>query len=168
MLPIARFASFCLISSILAGCSHPRYGEDIVFSHSLPTKAEITQCACEAPTIVKEEDLQIIVYFGTDLYSLNEEAVATLESLVAAVDGRELQAMAIVGHTDSRASDRYNDTLSQRRAHAVIDYLKGRGLSSKVVDISWRGESTPAADNNTNSGMALNRRSVVTVKVVGR
>lgn len=168
MPPLARYASLCLISSILAGCSHARYGEDIVFSHSLPAVAEITQCACEAPAPDKEEDLQIIVYFGTDLYALNEEAVTTLESLVAAVDGRELHNMAIVGHTDSRASDSYNDTLSKRRAHAVIDYLKGRGLSSKAIDISWRGESTPAADNKTQSGMALNRRSVVTVKVAGR
>ncbi|HSG61279.1 MAG TPA: OmpA family protein [Pseudomonadales bacterium] len=160
-------AYFVAIPLLLTGCSHVRYGEDIVFSHSLPPKAEISQCRCE-PATKTQEQLQVTVYFGTDLYSLNEEATTTLESLVNAIDERDIEKLTIVGHTDSRASDDYNVTLSQRRAQAVIDFLKGRGLRSKDVSLSWQGEKAPAADNSTDSGKALNRRSVVTAEVISR
>jgi outer membrane protein OmpA-like peptidoglycan-associated protein len=152
------------ISIMITGCSHSRYGEDIAFSHSLPPKSTVVTCACEA-LVKTQELLEVIVFFGTDLYALNEEATATLESMVQAINGREIETLNIIGHTDSRASDTYNDLLSKRRAQAVIDFLKGRGLTSQQINVSWLGEKAPAVDNSTPHGMALNRRTVVTANV---
>lgn len=159
----------CTIATliILSGCSHARYGEDIVFSHSIPPAAQISTCSCQPPA-ESAEDLQVTVYFGTDLYSLSEEAIITLESLVHAIDNRSIESLTIVGHTDSRATNQYNDTLSMRRAASVIDYLKGRGLDSANNSVSWKGEMMPAADNSHASGMAQNRRTVISARVIRR
>jgi len=150
----------------ISGCSHAHYGEDVVFSHSLPPPAQINTCNCEQP-VNQEEEIAITVYFATDNYALNEQAITSLESFVKAINHRKVIEMSIVGHTDSRASNQYNDQLSQRRAQSVIDYLKGKGIDSPDSQISWQGENMPAADNQSDTGMAKNRRSVVTARLIG-
>ncbi|MDO8311581.1 MAG: OmpA family protein, partial [Sideroxyarcus sp.] len=63
---------------------------------------------------------------------------------------------AVYGHTDSRASQEYNDSLSQRRAKAVADVARSTGA---VVEreIGY-GERSPIASNGTAAGMQRNRR----------
>jgi outer membrane protein OmpA-like peptidoglycan-associated protein len=63
---------------------------------------------------------------------------------------------AIYGHTDSRASDEYNISLSDRRAAAVADVA--RSVGGVVEREIGFGERQPIATNNTAEGMARNRR----------
>lgn len=63
---------------------------------------------------------------------------------------------AIYGHTDSRASDAYNQRLSQRRAKAVGDVA--RSVGAVVERQMGLGESQPVASNDTADGMQKNRR----------
>lgn len=63
---------------------------------------------------------------------------------------------AIYGHTDSRASDEYNMSLSKRRAHAVAEVARSVGAS--VERELGFGERQPIASNSTAAGMAKNRR----------
>ncbi|SHH94865.1 OmpA family protein [Marivita hallyeonensis] len=62
----------------------------------------------------------------------------------------------IEGHTDSRASDRYNLGLSQRRARAVARVAQEAG--AQVYSVRGFGERRPLASNATAEGMAKNRR----------
>jgi outer membrane protein OmpA-like peptidoglycan-associated protein len=63
---------------------------------------------------------------------------------------------AIYGHTDSRASDEYNMSLSKRRAHAVAQVAESTGA---VVERELGfGERAPIASNATAAGMQKNRR----------
>ena len=62
----------------------------------------------------------------------------------------------IYGHTDSRASDEYNITLSNNRARAVAQVAQG--LGARVVDVRGFGERKPKASNATAAGMQANRR----------
>ncbi|HHB81505.1 MAG TPA: OmpA family protein, partial [Aliiroseovarius sp.] len=65
-------------------------------------------------------------------------------------------AYAVYGHTDSRASDEYNMSLSQRRANAVAKVARASGA---VVDrVVGYGERRPIASNSTAAGMQKNRR----------
>lgn len=69
----------------------------------------------------------------------------------------------IVGHTDSRGSDAYNQRLSEQRANAVADYFLRQGIHpSRLQQIEGRGESQPIADNATEAGRAQNRRAEIT------
>lgn len=63
---------------------------------------------------------------------------------------------AVYGHTDSRASDEYNISLSQRRAGAVADVA--RSLGAMVEREIGYGERQPVATNGTAAGMQKNRR----------
>jgi outer membrane protein OmpA-like peptidoglycan-associated protein len=63
---------------------------------------------------------------------------------------------AIYGHTDARASDEYNISLSQRRARAVGDVA--RSVGAVVERQIGYGERQPIATNGTAAGMQQNRR----------
>ena len=65
----------------------------------------------------------------------------------------------IVGHTDNTGNVDYNQTLSEKRAKSVFDYLMvDQGVSSKRMTYEGKGIHEPVADNNTVEGRALNRR----------
>ena len=65
----------------------------------------------------------------------------------------------IVGHTDSKGSESYNEKLAMRRATSVKEKLLELGLSSdRIVGLEARGELEPVASNETEEGRAQNRR----------
>ena len=56
-----------------------------------------------------------------------------------------------------------NQTLSQERASSVKKYLVEHGVSSSRLIAKGYGASTPIADNNTEKGKRLNRRTEVRI-----
>lgn len=65
----------------------------------------------------------------------------------------------IEGHTDSNASDKYNEKLSQRRAESVVKMLVEKyGIDKSRLTAKGYGESKPIADNKTKEGRQKNRR----------
>lgn len=61
-------------------------------------------------------------------------------------------------HTDSDASDDYNQDLSQRREAAVKGFLIEQGVAGDRVQSGHHGETAPKADNSSSKGKAVNRR----------
>ena len=97
------------------------------------------------------------IIFDFDSAAINRSAQTQLQEFIHAFSKRP-EAFSLVGHTDSRGSQQYNQGLSLRRAQAVADYLKSNGLSEIDIQISGQGELQPIADNATEAGRALNRR----------
>ncbi len=64
----------------------------------------------------------------------------------------------IVGHTDSKGSDAYNQKLSEKRANAVKELIIKDGVNASRLSSMGMGESQPVADNATEEGRAENRR----------
>jgi len=64
----------------------------------------------------------------------------------------------VIGHTDSVGSDSYNQSLSERRASSVAEYLLAQGVAPNKLTSEGKGESEPVADNETDAGRAKNRR----------
>lgn len=64
----------------------------------------------------------------------------------------------VIGHTDSTGSEEYNQRLSERRAEAVANYLKSRGVQPERIAVYGMGETQPIATNATPEGRARNRR----------
>jgi hypothetical protein len=75
----------------------------------------------------------------------------------------------IEGHTDSIGTDEYNQTLSEKRAATVRDYLVSSGVSIENVVAHGLGKSDPVADNSSAAGRKLNRRveMIVSGDVIG-
>ncbi|SEJ77953.1 Outer membrane protein OmpA [Sphingobium sp. AP50] len=72
----------------------------------------------------------------------------------------------VLGHTDSDGSDAYNQTLSERRAQSVADYLVSKGVQSARLATRGYGESQPIASNATEEGKAANRRVEIKIAPV--
>jgi OOP family OmpA-OmpF porin len=101
--------------------------------------------------------------FGFDKVDLKPSARAKLDALAEKMQGADLTAIHVVGHTDAVGTDAYNDKLSVRRAQAVRDYLVGKGVDPNLIDVQGRGKREPVASNKTEEGRAQNRRVEVEV-----
>jgi len=64
----------------------------------------------------------------------------------------------IIGHTDNRGSDAYNQKLSKQRAQSVKRFLSHHGVNPRRIKAVGRGEKKPRASNNSEAGRQLNRR----------
>ena len=102
-------------------------------------------------------------FFDVDKAVLKPEAKAKLDDLVAKTKGINLEVIIAVGHTDSDASDAYNQKLSVRRSEAVKAYLVSKGIEKNRVYTEGKGEKQPVADNKTKEGKAKNRRTEIEV-----
>lgn len=92
-------------------------------------------------------------FFATDEAELSASAIASLKRFFKSERSR---VFVIEGHTDSRASDAYNDDLSGRRAMAVANV--GKSVGAKIQSVRALGERQPRATNATSAGRAMNRR----------
>ena len=103
------------------------------------------------------------VYFDTNKYNINEKSKQTLDKLAAILKEYPDTNVLVAGHTDSVGKDEYNLGLSQRRAQAVTNYFKSKGLASSRFTTKWYGEKNPVASNDTPDGRAKNRRVNVVI-----
>jgi outer membrane protein OmpA-like peptidoglycan-associated protein len=109
------------------------------------------------------------VLFDFNKYTLKPEArerLARISGIVLAYPDLKLQ---IEGYTDAIGSDEYNQTLSDKRAEVVRDYLVTSGVSMNNVAARGMGKADPIADNGTAAGRKLNRRveMIVSGDVIG-
>ena len=109
------------------------------------------------------------VLFDFNKYTLKpaaRERLARVSGIVLAYPDLKLE---IEGHTDSIGSAEYNQTLSEKRAAAVRDYLVSSGVSIGHVEARGLGKSDPVADNSSAAGRKLNRRveMIVSGDVIG-
>src|SRR5712692_434697 len=109
------------------------------------------------------------VLFDSGQYTLKpaaRERLARISGIVLAYP--ELR-MEIEGHTDSIGSDQFNQSLSEKRAATVRDYLVDSGVSINNVVARGFGKLRPVADNSTAAGRKLNRRveMIVSGDVIG-
>lgn len=86
-----------------------------------------------------------------------------IDELVKALQEQPNADIYIEGHTDNIGSEEYNKKLSLRRANAVAEELKKRGISAERIHVSGAGFSKPIASNDTQEGRAHNRRVDVTL-----
>lgn len=107
------------------------------------------------------------VYFDTGKAVLSPQAKAELCTTAAQADATDNALMLVVGYTDSVGSDEYNQTLSEKRASSVINYLQQacRWKPYRMLTPTGMAESDPLASNDTPEGKAQNRRVSVNVLV---
>lgn len=103
------------------------------------------------------------ILFGYDSSTLQPEAKANISKLAGILKKYPGSNVLITGHTDSDGSEKYNQTLSEKRAKAVSDYAMYQGIISSRLSIVGLGETEPVASNDTADGKKLNRRVEIAI-----
>jgi outer membrane protein OmpA-like peptidoglycan-associated protein len=105
------------------------------------------------------------VHFDFDRYTLRPEAARVLDEAVKALGESKTLTLEIEGHTCNIGTAEYNLALGERRAHAVRDYLTGRGVSTERLRTVSYGEERPKHDNAREETRRLNRRAALVVRI---
>jgi outer membrane protein OmpA-like peptidoglycan-associated protein len=97
------------------------------------------------------------ILFGFDSYELSSTATGNLDKLVDVLKKYEDTDIEVQGHTDSKGTTKYNQTLSEKRASSVTNYLKGKGIADSRLTSKGYGETAPKYSNDTEDGRSKNR-----------
>lgn len=103
------------------------------------------------------------VLFSTDKSDLKPGTTSNLDKLVAFLIKYGDRTLVIEGHTDNTGEKGYNQSLSQRRADSVMNYLLSKGIASGRLSAYGKGEGSPISGNESATGRQLNRRVEVII-----
>ena len=98
------------------------------------------------------------VNFKTASHELALNAQRVLRTVVDTLTRFPNTFVTVSAHTDSRGTDPYNQSLSERRARSVVHFLVSNGISSNRLKFTAYGETRPIATNANAAGRAKNRR----------
>ncbi len=81
------------------------------------------------------------IYFDLDKHNIRKDAALTLDSIVKTLNEFPEVKLELRSFTDSRASDKYNKKLSERRAKSTFKYLVKKGISTSRLIYAGYGEA---------------------------
>ena len=107
------------------------------------------------------------VNFDTGKAVLSEQAKADLCAAATSAEAMDNALLLVVGYTDSTGSQDFNQTLSEKRAAKVVNYLQQacHWKPYRMLTPTGMAEADPAASNDTVDGKAQNRRVAVNILV---
>ncbi|MGI9544128.1 MAG: OmpA family protein [Cyclobacteriaceae bacterium] len=103
------------------------------------------------------------ILFDFDKSDLKSAAKANISDLATTLQKYDDTNVMIVGHTDSKGADDYNQTLSEKRASAVSAYAQSQGITVTRIEKRGLGEKEPIASNDTDAGRSQNRRVEIAI-----
>ena len=103
------------------------------------------------------------VYFDTDLYDIDAEDAAKLQTQARYFAQYPDVTFTIEGHADERGTREYNLALGERRANAAKNYLVGLGIPATRIRTVSYGKERPVALDSNESAWAQNRRAATVV-----
>jgi OOP family OmpA-OmpF porin len=104
------------------------------------------------------------IRFESARAAIDPDSAGLLDRLIETALRCPAASIEIAGHTDSAGDDAFNQTLSEKRAQAVVDYLIKAGLPADRFTATGYGSTQPVASNDTDEGKAQNRRIEFVVK----
>jgi len=104
------------------------------------------------------------IFFATGSAKLLAKSNASLNNVAKLLQENPTYIADISGHTDNTGTAAKNQTLSEARANAVAEYLKGKGVPESQLTATGKGQDEPIADNKTAAGRAKNRRVEMKVR----
>ena len=103
------------------------------------------------------------IFFDSKDFNLKPSSTGELDKVVLLLNDNPNLKIQISGHTDNVGQARDNLALSDSRAKAVVDYLVSKAVDIKRLSYKGFGAGKPVADNSTDNGRALNRRTELSV-----
>ena len=137
-------------------------GNTFAVTKSKGPKAKVDAALQPIDVIVTETEIILKpIYFEYDKSNITQEGAFELDKLVQVMKNNDKMVIMSKSHTDSRGSDKYNLTLSDRRAKSTVQYVISRGIDASRISGKGMGELEPKEVCNpcTEAQHALNRRS---------
>ena len=122
-----------------------------------PAAAAVAPAVVAAPKVSASRKVQFSAdaLFDFDKALLKPAGKTMLDDLAKELKGVQYEVVLVTGHTDRFGSESYNQKLSERRAHAVKDYLVGRDIPADKITAEGKGKSQP----ETKAGECLGAKS---------
>lgn len=102
-----------------------------------------------------------IYYFDFDRSEVHQNDLPAIYAQADYLMGHPAAKIILEGHTDPRGSREYNVGLGERRAHAIAEVLKDKGVNPQQIRVLSYGAERLAAAGRTEEDYQLDRRSVV-------
>jgi outer membrane protein OmpA-like peptidoglycan-associated protein len=103
------------------------------------------------------------ILFETGKHELLPASFVELDRVVVLLQENAALKVQINGHTDNIGQPQDNQLLSENRAKSVVDFLVSRGIQPTRLSYKGFGATAPVADNATEQGRSLNRRTEMLV-----
>lgn len=104
------------------------------------------------------------IYYDLNKYNIRPDAAIELDKLVQILKDNPTMNIELSSHTDARATDAYNMTLSQNRAESAIKYLNLKGIDAERLTAKGYGERQLIIPNaKTEEEHQRNRRTEFTI-----
>jgi len=98
------------------------------------------------------------ILFDTGKAMLKPGAKSTLTKIANQLKAEDTINISVEGHTDSVGTEDMNQTLSEKRAEAVREFLVNAGVPPDRINSAGKGEEEPVATNKSAAGRQQNRR----------
>lgn len=104
------------------------------------------------------------ILYDLGKWELRPQYQDSLQGLIERLDKNKNLVIELGAHTDSRASEEYNDILSQKRAESVVDYLIKRGIDPDRLVPKGYGEKQPRTlrDSISKNGITFKKGAALT------
>ena len=100
------------------------------------------------------------IYYDLDKWDIRPDAAIELDKLVQILVDNPTIKIELGSHTDSRATEVYNQRLSQRRAESAVNYIVSKGIDKARISAKGYGESELLIKNaKTEDEHQTNRRT---------
>ena len=166
-------SALLLVASLVACASSPPPQPQPAPTQTITVAPAPTPEPTPAPAPAPEEvhvshghmTLEHQIQFDSGSDHIREDASqGPLNALVAVLrSNTQLRRVRVEGHTDERGGHGDNQSLSQRRAQAVADYLRGHGFPNVQFEAVGYGETQPLCREDTDACHERNRRVEFTV-----
>lgn len=135
-------------------------------NYSLKNKAADSTYQKDIPLQPIEVNAAIVLrnlFFDTKKFDVKPESEVELGKVVQLLQDNPTVKIQIEGHTDNVGTAVDNQKLSEARARSVVNYLVQKGIRQDRLAAKGFGASKPMADNKTEEGRAMNRRTELKV-----
>ncbi|WP_422349457.1 OmpA family protein [Flagellimonas sp.] len=146
------------------GCPWPdRDGDSVLDKDDQCPDVAGTVANNGCPEVTEEVQKQLNDYARTILFdtgksSIKAESTSVMVDIIQILNEYPNAKFTVEGHTDSVGSAKLNQSLSEKRANSVRDFLIDKGINAGRLTAIGYGEDKPIATNNTRAGRTQNRR----------
>jgi outer membrane protein OmpA-like peptidoglycan-associated protein len=105
-------------------------------------------------------------FFADSTPVLNRNYYTVLDQIASLLRSFDKFSIKVSGYTDNHGWPLRNVALSRAQAFAIANYLWSQGIDTRMMSSIGYGDATPIADNNIDTGRAMNRRVEISLRMI--